>query len=344
MELNGDTVIRLDYQLQPYNTFNVKALARYFAEIHSTNDIQNILADPLYQKHPKLILGSGSNILLTTDYPGLVIKNASRGITLAQENDKHVWLKIAAGELWHETVLYCLNNNYAGIENLSLIPGTVGAAPIQNIGAYGVEFESVFDSLDAIHLLTNEIHTFNKQDCRFGYRDSIFKNAYKHSYIVTHVTLKLSKIPHINISYGGIKQLLDEKGVTQPTIHDVSNAVIEIRQQKLPDPKKLPNVGSFFKNPIVSASQFKKLQFQFPEIPSFPQTNGDIKIPAAWLIEQIGLKGFTQNNVGTHKDHALVIINYGNPDGKAVLELAKHIQHSAHEKLGILIEPEVRIY
>ena len=333
-----------NHPLQPYNTLNVQAIAHYLADVQSVAELQSIIADATYQNLPKLILGGGSNILFTRDYPGLIIKNSLRGITLTQEDDQHVWLKIAAGEVWHELVLYCLTHNYAGIENLSLIPGTVGAAPIQNIGAYGVELESVFDSLEAIHLLTNEQHTFNKTDCEFGYRDSVFKNKHKNNYIVTYVTLKLNKTPHINISYGGIKQALDKKGITQPSIHDVSNAVIEIRQQKLPDPKKLPNVGSFFKNPIVPHANFQKLTAQFSDIPGFNQPNGDVKIPAAWLIEQCGLKGFRQHGVGVSDNHALVLINYDNPNGQAVLDLAQHIQKTVQNKFGVLIEPEVRIY
>ena len=337
-------MIYADYQLQSHNTLNVKALARYFVQLHSTDELQHILADACYQPLPKLILGGGSNILFTTDYPGLVIKNALRGITLIQENDQHVWLNVGAGELWHDLVLYCLKHHYAGIENLSLIPGTVGAAPIQNIGAYGVELESVFESLHATHLFTHEHISFNKQDCRFGYRDSIFKNECKSEYIITDVTLKLNKTPHINISYGGIKNILDKKNITHPSIHDVSEAIIEIRQQKLPDPKKLPNVGSFFKNPLVSQEHFQQLQSQFPGIPHFLQPNGAMKIPAAWLIEQSGLKGFRQNGVGVSGNHALVIINYDNPEGNPVLEVAEHIQRTVQAKFGILIEPEVRIY
>ena len=337
-------MIYSNHPLQPYNTLNVQAIAHYLADVQSLAELQSIIADTTYQNLPKLILGGGSNILFTQDYPGLVIKNSLRGITLIQEDDQHVWLKIAAGEPWHELVLYCLAQNYAGIENLSLIPGTVGAAPIQNIGAYGVELESVFDSLEALHLLTNEQHTFNKTECEFGYRDSVFKNKHKNSYIVTYVTLKLNKTPRINISYGGIKQALDKKGITEPSIHDVSNAVIEIRQQKLPDPKKLPNVGSFFKNPLVSHDIFQQLKTQFPDMPSFIQSNGEIKIPAAWLIEQSGLKGFRQQGVGVSDNHALVLINYNSPHGQAVLDLAQHIQQAVQDKFGVLIEPEVRIY
>lgn len=338
------SILNEHHQLQPYNTFNVKAIARYFSEVQSTDDLQKIIADPFCQELPKLILGGGSNILFTRDYPGIVINNAIRGITLIQEDDQHIWLKVAAGERWHDLVMYCLVHNYAGVENLSLIPGTVGAAPIQNIGAYGVEFESVFDSLDAIHLLKNESHSFSKKDCEFGYRDSIFKNKHKNSYIITYVTLKLNKTPDININYSGIKNLLTEKNISYPSIRDISDAIIEIRQQKLPDPQKLPNVGSFFKNPVVSKEFFQQLKLQFSDIPGFSQTNGDIKIPAAWLIEHCHLKGITQNGVGISKNHALIIVNYDNPDGKAALALSQKIQYTVQEKFGILIQPEVNIY
>lgn len=332
-----------DYQLQPHNTLNVKALARYFTQVRSIDELQHILANTHYRSLPKLILGGGSNILFTTNYPGLVIKNAIPGISLIQENDQYVWLKVGAGETWHHLVLYCLQNGYAGIENLSLIPGTVGAAPIQNIGAYGVEFESVLESLQAIDLFTHDRTSFNKQQCRLGYRDSIFKNEYKNKYMITDVTLKLNKTPYINISYHGIKNVLDKKGITHPTIRDISDAVIHIREQKLPDPKEYPNAGSFFKNPIISFAHFKKLKLQFPHLPQFTQANGDIKIPAAWLIEQCHLKGLRHNNAGVSPNHALIIVNYNNPSGQAILALSRHIQNTVQEKFGISLQTEVNI-
>lgn len=328
--------IKTNQPLQKYNSFRVKALADYFIEVGSIDDLQSALP-----YNPKLVIGGGSNILLTQDFHGLVIKNNILGITPILEDDEHIWLTVSAGENWHQFVLYCLTHHYAGIENLSLIPGTVGAAPIQNIGAYGVELSSVFESLQAVDLNTGEIRQFTHQQCQFGYRDSIFKNSLKNRYCITHVTLKLSKKPKLNIEYGNIKHMLKAMHIDVPSITDVSNAVIKIRQSKLPDPAQLPNAGSFFKNPIITKDNFKTLQQQFPEIPHYPQADDQIKIPAGWLIEHCGLKGIKQNGVGTHPEQALIIVNYTASKGKEIQAFADYIQQQVQDKFNLQLNPEV---
>ncbi len=330
--------MQANQQLRNYNSFRVKALADYFIKIDSIETLQAAL-----KAGPKLVIGSGSNILFTQDFHGLVIKNNILGITPILEDDQHIWLTIGAGENWHQFVLYCLKYHYAGVENLSLIPGTVGAAPIQNIGAYGVELSSVFESLQAVDLNTGEIRQFTHQQCRFGYRDSIFKNTLKNRYCITHVTLKLNKQPKLNIEYGNIKQMLNSMHIDAPSIIDVSNAVIKIRQSKLPDPTQLPNAGSFFKNPIITQDNFKELQQQFPDIPHYTQENNHIKIPAGWLIEHCGLKGITQNGIGTHPDQALVIVNYQASQGKEIQAFATYIQQQVQNKFNLQLSPEVNL-
>lgn len=330
------------YPLQKHNTLRVKATADYFCTVCSVPSVQQLIVTPEYSSLPKLILGGGSNILFTRDFPGLIIKNDIHGIELIQESNEHVWLTIGGGENWHNLVLYCINRGYAGIENLSLIPGTVGAAPIQNIGAYGVEIESVLESLEAVNLTTGNIKTFSNKECQFGYRDSIFKRELKNQYIITHVTLKLNKQANLKTHYGEINSLLNEKNITQPTIKDISDIVIHIRNTKLPDPKTLPNAGSFFKNPIISADAFKQLKGKFPDIPHYHQNN-KTKIPAAWLIDQCKLKGFKQGNVGISPDHALVIVNYASDDGTHIKKLSETIQKIVADKFGIILKTEVNI-
>ncbi len=288
------------------------------------------------------ILGGGSNILLTRDIEALVIKIDIKGKELVREDEDHVWVKVGAGETWHEFVRYAISKNWAGIENLSLIPGTVGASPMQNIGAYGVEIKEVFDSLEAVDRKTGETVTFDHQKCQFGYRESIFKNEAKDQYIITHVTYKLNKKPTFNISYGAISQTLKAMGIDREhlNIAAISEAVTQIRQSKLPDPKVIGNAGSFFKNPTVSHSSFEELKSKFPEIPGYPQENG-IKIPAAWLIEQAGWKGQTFGQIGVHQNQPLVLVNYGKGDGAAIKDLAKKIQADILEKYGIKLQPEV---
>lgn len=338
------TMTILEYlSLQPYNTFGIEATAHYFCRIKTKEDILDVIQDELKYYSKSLIIGGGSNILLYDDYDGLVIKNEIVGVEIIKEDTEHVWLKSFSGTNWHDFVMYCVENNYGGIENLSLIPGTVGAAPMQNIGAYGVEIKDTFVSLEAIDLQTAETFSFDKDACAFGYRESIFKKEAKGNYFIYSVTFKLSKNPIVNISYGDIQKILTEKNITTPTIKDVSNAVIKIRESKLPNPKELGNAGSFFKNPEVSTSIAEKIQQEFPEIPKYDLPNGKTKIPAAWLIEQCGWKGKHIGNTGNHAKQALVIVNYGNATGNEIWQHALAVQQSVQQKFGILLEPEVNV-
>ena len=283
-------------------------------------------------------------MLLCNDYPGLLIRNAIKGLQIVHEDDDHVLLRVYSGESWHETVMYCVERNWGGIENLSLIPGTVGAAPMQNIGAYGVELEQVFDQLEALNLNTLELETFNKTQCAFGYRESVFKRQLKGQYFIYSVTFKLSKKPIIHADYGDIQAILNEKGLSAETagIKDVSDAVIHIRQSKLPDPKVLGNSGSFFKNPQITKEHFEALKLQFPDIKGYPQNDG-IKVPAGWLIEQCGWKGKRVGNTGSHAKQALVLVNYGGATGTEIYQLAQDIIQSVADKFSIQLEPEVNI-
>ena len=291
-----------------------------------------------------MFLGGGSNVLLCNDYAGLVIRNAIRGKQIVHEDDDHVLLKVYSGESWHETVMYCVERNWGGIENLSLIPGTVGAAPMQNIGAYGVELEQVFDHLEAFNLHTFELEIFNKSQCAFGYRESVFKRQLKGQYFIYSVTFKLNKKPSIHADYGDIQAILNEKGLSAETagIKDVSDAVIHIRQSKLPDPKVLGNSGSFFKNPQITIEHFEALKLQFPDIKGYPQNDG-MKVPAGWLIEQCEWKGKRVGNTGSHAKQALVLVNYGGATGSEIFQLAQDIIQSVADKFSIHLEPEVNI-
>ena len=283
-------------------------------------------------------------MLLCNDYPGLLIRNAIKGLQIVHEDDDHVLLRVYSGESWHETVMYCVERNWGGIENLSLIPGTVGAAPMQNIGAYGVELEQVFDQLEALNLNTLELETFNKTQCAFGYRESVFKRQLKGQYFIYSVTFKLSKKPIIHADYGDIQAILNKKGLSAETagIKDVSDAVIHIRQSKLPDPKVLGNSGSFFKNPQITKEHFEALKLQFPDIKGYPQNDG-MKVPAGWLIEQCGWKGKRVGNTGSHAKQALVLVNYGGATGSEIYQLAQDIIQSVADKFSIQLEPEVNI-
>ncbi len=313
-----------------------------FVEIRSLNDLKHALT--LNPHSSYMFLGGGSNVLFTKDFEGLVLKNSIKGIEVASETEDHVLLKIYSGENWHELVMYCVQRNLGGIENLSLIPGTVGAAPMQNIGAYGVELEKVFVSLEALNLETFEIETFDKETCEFGYRESVFKRKFKGQYFIYSVTLRLDKKPVIHAEYGDIKTVLTDKGIawTEASIKDISDAVIQIRQSKLPDPKEIGNSGSFFKNPVIESAHFDKLKTEYPDIKGFEQYNG-IKVPAAWLIEQCGWKGRRVGNTGSHARQALVLVNYGAATGNEVWQLAQDIIGSVREKFGISLEPEVNI-
>jgi UDP-N-acetylmuramate dehydrogenase len=329
--------------LRQRHTFATDTKARYAATIAEAADLQYLRQTPIWQDHSRLILGQGSNTLFQDNFPGLVIFNQIQGIDLINESKDHIWLKIGAGENWHQLVQYCLQHNYAGIENLSLIPGTVGAAPIQNIGAYGVELESVFEELSAIELSTGQQKIFKHKDCHFAYRYSIFKGDLANQYCITHVTLRLNKNPIYHIEYGQIRDVLKDMNVRSPSIQSISQAVITIRQSKLPDPTKLPNAGSFFKNPVIDNGLFEVLHNQYPDISHYPQANNQIKIPAAWLIEHCGWRGKRLGPVGVHENQALVIVNYDHGTGKEICELAQAIQSDIKKKFSIEIHPEVCI-
>jgi UDP-N-acetylmuramate dehydrogenase len=311
--------------------------------MRETETLLEIIGYSELKNTSKLVLGGGSNILFTQDYNGLVLKNSLKGIAVERENADHIWVKAAAGEVWHELVLYCIKHSYAGIENLSLIPGLVGAAPMQNIGAYGVELESVFERLEAIHMKTGETVIFKKEDCHFGYRESVFKNKFKDQFVITAVVLRLNKKPVFNTTYGAITETLEKMGVTELSIKAISDAVIAIRSSKLPDPKVLGNAGSFFKNPEVPPEVYERVQKEYPKMPHYPAPHGLVKIPAGWLIEQCGWKGKRIGNTGSHKDQALVLVNYGGATGNEVYELAMKIKDSVRDKFGIEINPEVNL-
>lgn len=332
--------IQENISLLPFNTFGIDKNARFFAVATSTEEVKQLLQKSKEMNVPLFILGGGSNILLTKNLEALVIKMEIKGFELIRENENEVFLKVGAGESWHDLVKFCIQNNWAGVENLSLIPGTVGASPMQNIGAYGVEIKEVFDHLEAVDRDTLEIRSFSSEECKFGYRESVFKNDLKEQFVITHVVFRLLKSPRINTDYGAINQILKEKGIDSPTIKDISDAVIEIRRSKLPDPALIGNAGSFFKNPTVPVSTFEKIKSDYPNVPGFPNEEG-VKIPAAWLIEQTGWKGKRFGNIGVHQFQPLVLVNYGGGDGYEIKELSKKIQESVLSQFEIQLHPEV---
>ncbi|MDY8134241.1 UDP-N-acetylmuramate dehydrogenase [Aquimarina sp. 2201CG5-10] len=336
--------MQLEYNksLKAHNTFGIDVIASEFVKITSEEELVNILNK---KKNDSLfILSGGSNMLLTKNIESLVIHIANKGITTTAQTDNTVLVSAKAGENWHDFVQYCINHNYGGLENLSLIPGYVGSAPIQNIGAYGIELKDVFVNCEAIHIKSGEKRIFSNEDCQFGYRNSIFKNTIKGEYIITQVTFKLTTKNHIlNTSYGAIEQELKENNITHPTIKDVSAAVIKIRSSKLPDPSKIGNSGSFFKNPVISSHDFTTLKASYPNIPSYKIDEYSIKVPAGWLIEQCGFKGKRWGDAGVHEKQALVLVNYDNAKGKEILELSQRIQKEIREKFSITLETEVNI-
>lgn len=331
-----------DFALKNYNTFGIEAKAKQFVAAASMTDLKTILTENKNQK--KFILGGGSNMLLTKDIEALVIHVDLKGKKIIQENDDFVWVESQAGENWHEFVLWTLEQNFGGLENMSLIPGNVGTTPIQNIGAYGTEIKDTLVSCEAITIETQEIKTFTNSECHFGYRESIFKNEAKDQYIITSVVFKLTKRNHkINTSYGDIRAELTKKNIENPSLKEVSNAVIAIRRSKLPDPKELGNSGSFFKNPILKKTDFEKIHQQFPEMRFFNISETEVKVPAGWLIEQAGLKGKRFGDAGIHKNQALVLVNYGGATGKEILAVSKHIQDTVFQIFSIHIEAEVNV-
>jgi UDP-N-acetylmuramate dehydrogenase len=333
-----------NFPLKDITTFHAKVFAKQYAEFTSVNELKEILLSPNVKGKQFMILGGGSNVLFTGDYNGIIIRNAIKGIEIVKEQGDDIYIKANSGEKWHDFVLYCVSHNYGGVENLSLIPGTVGAGPIQNIGAYGVELKDTLFELEALNINTLEVKKFSNEDCKFGYRESIFKGEQKGKYIITAVTLKLKKNPKkLNTTYGTISKELEAMGIANPTISDISKAVISIRSSKLPDPEKLGNAGSFFKNPIIPNAQFEKLKAQFPDIVSFPAHEGHTKLAAGWLIEQCGWKGKRIGDAGVHKDQALVLVNYGDATGKEIYDLSTKVIESVTEKFGVLLEREVNM-
>lgn len=327
--------------LASHHTFGLKATARFFVEIKHEDDLGAVFQLPY---EPKLILGGGSNILFTGDYPGLVMKNGILGIDIVEEHEDHLIVQVGGGVIWHDLVLWAVANDYGGLENLSLIPGTVGAAPIQNIGAYGVEFDSVFHELSAINVTTHERRIFNKEACKFGYRNSIFKNELKGEYFLVRIKMRLTKKEHqLALEYGDIRTVLKDENIESPSIADVSRAVIKIRSSKLPDPAKVGNAGSFFKNPLVPRGTYDDLLSEYPDIPGYYFDEQRVKIPAAWLIEQAGWKGFRKGDAGVYPKHALVLVNYGSATAEEMHAIATSIVDSVKEIFGVLLEPEVNI-
>ena len=335
--------IEYNKSLKEYNTFGVDVTASRFVAVTNMSDLQLLLTQE--KDNNFFLLGGGSNMLLINAIDALVIHLNLKGISIIKETEDDITLKVQAGENWHQFVLYCLQHNYGGLENMSLIPGNVGTSPIQNIGAYGVELKDTFVSCDTIHIETHKTKTFTKKNCHFGYRNSIFKNEVKGQYIITSVTFQLTKKTHkLHTEYGAIKNELQAQGITTPTIKDISNAVIAIRKSKLPDPATLGNSGSFFKNPIVDIATFNSFKNTFPEAPYYEVSATEYKIPAGWLIEQAGFKGKRYGDAGVHKNQALVLVNYGDATGKEIWELAMKIQKKVKNDFGIFIVPEVNIF
>ena len=328
--------------LKSFNTFGIEARARYFVRVQNTRELGDVLANPAYNSLPRLVLGGGSNVLFINDYfDGLVIKIDIKGIAVLEETDQSVRIEVGAGEVWHDLVMYAIEKGYSGLENLSLIPGTVGAAPMQNIGAYGVEIKETFDSLEALHVESGRSRRFTNDECRFGYRESVFKHELKGQYIITSVRFNLSKMPVFHTSYGAIQDTLREMGVAELSVKAISEAVCRIRRSKLPDPAQIGNAGSFFKNPEIPKAQYDALKAQYPGMPGYITSQDLVKVPAGWLIEQCGWKGKIVGATGVHKLQALVLVNYGDAKGQEIKELAEQVQQSVQERFGIRLTPEV---
>ena len=334
--------VQENVSLKRLNSFGIDASARYFVEVVNQEEVAAFVAEPHFADQPLLILGGGSNLLLRHNFEGVVLKVGFSGIELLREDNDHYFLEVGAGENWHGLVMHCVSNGYAGIENLSLIPGNVGAAPMQNIGAYGVELKDVFEKLEATEIRSGESREFSIDECQFGYRDSIFKNELRGKYMITSVTLRLSKAAHLNTAYGAIEEELKSMNVGEVDINSISQAVINIRSSKLPDPDELGNAGSFFKNPIISEEEFLRLKSAHADVVSYPSDTG-VKIAAGWLVDQCGWKGKRIGDVGVHENHALVLANYGNATGDEVYNLSEEILNSVRTKFNISLEREVNV-
>ncbi len=329
-----------DYSLKNFNSFGIDVTAKYFTTFKNTNELSEILNETIDKK---LILGAGSNILFTKNFNGLVLKNEIDGIEIIKEDDQHVYVKAGAGVDWHQFVLYCIANNFAGAENLSLIPGGVGASPMQNIGAYGVEIKDIFYDLEAYHIIDKKIVSFTNSDCEFGYRESIFKNNLRGEFVIIAVTFRLNKIAVFNTSYGAIETELQKMGVQTLSIKAISDAVISIRKSKLPDPKIIGNAGSFFKNPTIKNKLFYELKNEFPLIVGYPVGNHETKLAAGWLIEKAGFKGYRLNDAGCSEKQALVLVNYGNATGEEILHVSEKIINAVNLMFNVTLHREVNI-
>jgi UDP-N-acetylmuramate dehydrogenase len=332
--------VQQNVSLKAFNTFGIDKNAKFFSIVKGQEELIQALIWARTRNESVLILGGGSNVLLTKDFDGLVIKMEISGINIVAEDSNNIFLEVGAGEVWHDLVVFTLAENWAGLENLSLIPGTVGASPMQNIGAYGVELKDIFHSLKALNRETLEIESFDSAACKFGYRESVFKHELKDKYIITSVTFCLNKSPEFNVEYGAIQDVLKEKGDKELTIQAISQAVIQIRKSKLPDPKEIGNAGSFFKNPTISTYHFEKLRSENPSIPGYPSNEG-VKVPAGWLIEHAGWKGKRVGEVGVHSKQALVLVNYGKGTGEEIQKLSQDIIKSVWDQFKVELSPEV---
>lgn len=333
-----------NHSLLLHNTFHIDCAAKYFTEINSIDALLELQQSNIFKSNELLMLGGGSNILFTKNFNGLVVKNSLLGKELIKEDADYYYVKIGAGEGWHDFVLWCIANNYAGVENLSLIPGRVGASPMQNIGAYGVEIKDVFESLEAVHAKDVSKKIFTNSECEFGYRESVFKRKLRNQYIITSVVFKLKKKTNFNTSYGAIEKELEVMGIKDLSIKAISDAVIRIRSSKLPDPKVIGNAGSFFKNPEIPTAQCEALKLQFPNLVAYPLENGNAKLAAGWLIEQAEWKGKRFGDAGVHVNQALVLVNYDKAHGNEIYDLSSKIVESVKAKFGVELEREVNIY
>lgn len=347
------SLIKNNILLKAYNTFSISVYAESLAAFNSVENLEELLQSYHQiiknQQNSILILGGGSNLLFTSNFDGIILKNEIKSIKIVKEDEHHIYIQAGAGENWHQFVLFCIEHNLSGVENLSLIPGNVGASPMQNIGAYGVEIKDVFHSLEAYHIKEKKLITFTLNDCEFGYRESVFKKKYRNQFVITSVTYRLNRIPNYHISYGAISQELEKMGAKDLSIRAVSQAVINIRSSKLPDSKLIGNAGSFFKNPEISSVQFTVLSGQFAGIVGYDLPNGNVKLAAGWLIEQCGpsagisWKGYRKGDAGCHEKQALVLVNYGNASGSEIYDLSEEILQSVKAKFGVLLEREVNI-
>lgn len=337
-------LIKENVSLKPYNTFGVEAIAKYFAVASNQDEVREILNWTKENNQKILLLSGGSNMLIVNDWDGLALKIEMHGIEIVESNEDEAIVKVNSAEVWNDFVQWCIERDLGGLENLSLIPGRAGTAPIQNIGAYGVEIKDTMTELTALEIATGQLRTFTNEQCKFGYRDSVFKNELKGQYLILDVSFKLTKKNHkLHTEYGAIRNELAQMGIDKPTIKDVAQAVIKIRQSKLPDPKKIRNSGSFFKNPVIDQKLFDELKLKFPEIVGYPSGDDKVKVAAGWLIENAGWKGKRFEDAGVHKDQALVLVNYGNATGKEIYDLSEKIIQDIFEKYNIHLEREVNV-